>query len=197
MSEEVEIWVPVAGILYGHYEVSSLGRVRSLARVSSGKRPYRVKERILKSAVHPAGHRHLNLLINGKRYTRKVHHLVMEAFVGPRLHGLGVRHLNGNPSDNRLDNLAYGSQLDNMADTKRHDRTTKGERNAQAKLKESQVLEIKLSSLSASTLAWQHGVSPSNINHIRRGERWGHVQLLTEPISIEDAYRITYTAEAA
>lgn len=47
---------------------------------------------------------------------KKVHHLVMEAFVGPRPDGLETRHLNNNPEDNRLENLAYGTRSQNVLD---------------------------------------------------------------------------------
>jgi hypothetical protein len=49
-----------------------------------------------------------------------VHSLVILAFVGPRPDGEQVRHLNGNPADNRLTNLAYGTQSQNQQDSLRH-----------------------------------------------------------------------------
>jgi hypothetical protein len=57
----------------------------------------------------------------GRRSTRYVHHLVLEAFVGLCPEGQECRHLDGNPGNNRLGNLAWGTRLENMADRYRHD----------------------------------------------------------------------------
>jgi hypothetical protein len=49
-----------------------------------------------------------------------VHHLVMLAFEGPCPNGLECRHLNGNPQDNRFENLKWGTRLENIHDAIRH-----------------------------------------------------------------------------
>ncbi|GAC81679.1 HNH endonuclease [Gordonia malaquae] len=49
-----------------------------------------------------------------------VHRLVMETFVGPCPSGMEVRHLNGEPADNRLENLAYGTRSENVLDSVAH-----------------------------------------------------------------------------
>lgn len=51
---------------------------------------------------------------------RYVHHLVLEAFVGPRPHGMQCRHINGNSLDNRLKNLAWGTPSEDNYDRVRH-----------------------------------------------------------------------------
>lgn len=53
---------------------------------------------------------------------RRVHQLVLEAFVGPRPPGHVGCHNNGNPLDNRLSNLRWDSQQENMLDVSRHGR---------------------------------------------------------------------------
>ncbi|WP_423489008.1 HNH endonuclease signature motif containing protein [Mycobacteroides sp. PCS013] len=47
----------------------------------------------------------------------KVHHAVLAAFVGPRPEGMLVLHSNDDPSDNRLENLRYGTISDNQMDS--------------------------------------------------------------------------------
>lgn len=72
----------------------------------------------------PSGKGYLaaNLRQAGRPVRRYVHHLVAEAFLGPRPPGLEVRHLNGDMLDNRLANLTYGTSAENKVDTVRHGR---------------------------------------------------------------------------
>lgn len=58
--------------------------------------------------------------IGGERKKYTVHSLVLRAFVGERPAGLQIRHLNGDKSDNRLDNLEYGTAKENAKDRKNH-----------------------------------------------------------------------------
>lgn len=48
-----------------------------------------------------------------------VHQLVAEVFIGPCPDGQEVRHLNGDPADNRVENLAYGTRSENLRDSVR------------------------------------------------------------------------------
>lgn len=56
----------------------------------------------------------------GRKATRFVHRLVLEAFVGPCPEGQQCRHLDGNPLNNQLSNLAWGTPRENHADSVRH-----------------------------------------------------------------------------
>ena len=110
---EPEHWLPVADY-EGLYEVSDLGQVRSLPRrTTSG--------RVLKpQPVSKFGHLEASLSRNGKVSRQLVHRLVLAAFVGPCPEGEEVRHLDGNPGNNRLSNLAYGTRGENNLDAVRH-----------------------------------------------------------------------------
>ena len=66
------------------------------------------------------GYRRVTLSRGGVKRTCLVHHLVLEAFVGPRPNGMECRHLNGQPGDNRLENLAWGTSSENGLDTVAH-----------------------------------------------------------------------------
>lgn len=57
---------------------------------------------------------------NGTYTTQWIHRLVLESFVGPCPPGMECRHLNGNPSDNRLINLAWGTKEENAHDKVLH-----------------------------------------------------------------------------
>jgi len=115
-----ERWLPVPGY-EGHYEVSDMGRVRSLDRVlpMNGSKGRRYKGRMLKPSN--AGHPHVALVhpdLGIRTWT--IHRLVMLAFVGPLPEGLTTRHLNDDKCDNRLSNLAYGTYSENMLDRVRN-----------------------------------------------------------------------------
>jgi hypothetical protein len=56
----------------------------------------------------------------GRKDQRFVHRLVLEAFVGPCPEGMECRHKDGNPGNNRLDNLAWGTRKENHADSVEH-----------------------------------------------------------------------------
>lgn len=107
-----ERWLPVVGY-EGLYLVSDLGRVYSVRRPGVGK-----TGRIRKLSP-VAGYPSVSLCRNGVQTTYYVHRLVMEAFVGPCREGQEVRHLDGDPSDNRLVRLAYGTPGENQMDNVR------------------------------------------------------------------------------
>ncbi|MFJ1459720.1 NUMOD4 domain-containing protein [Nocardia sp. N2S4-5] len=118
-----EIWVPVPG-WHGYYEVSSHGRVKSVARTIPHRtaKQIRVRERILKPTTVDDGYLLVTLRRPNERRTVKVHTLVMEAFAGPRPAGSAVCHNNGDPADNRVANLRYDTPAANNRDTVAHGR---------------------------------------------------------------------------
>ena len=112
--------------------------------------------------------------------TRKVHHLVLEAFDGPCPEGMVCRHLNGNPADNRAENLKWGTEKENNEDKIRHGTSGKGSRNSRAKLSEEDVLCIKDCLKDpypgiVCDLARRFGVRHTAISRIKSGTRWGHL----------------------
>jgi hypothetical protein len=114
---EDEIWRPLPEY-EGSYEVSSLGRVRSLARIDSRGR--RIRARLLSQWPHPTGHLYTKLSLNGNSRLCKVHRLVLLAFVGPPPAGCEALHGDGNPANNRIENLSWGTRSENMYDRVRH-----------------------------------------------------------------------------
>jgi HNH endonuclease/NUMOD4 motif len=107
-----ETWRPVCG--HPGYEVSDLGRVRSLDRVIHfpDGRSRRAPGVPLSPVADKLGYRFVTLA--GRR--RPVHQLVLEAFVGSRPDGYESLHGNDVPSDNRLTNLRWGTRADNVQD---------------------------------------------------------------------------------
>ncbi len=74
----------------------------------------------LKPGINSCGYPTVILRQNGKTHTRGVHRLVLETFVGPRPTGMECRHLNGIKTDNRLENLRWGTHSENILDTVKH-----------------------------------------------------------------------------
>lgn len=91
----------------GRYSVSSDGRVRS--NVSNCE---------LRPTVNSKGYRIVRMADQqgGKVRNRRVHVLVLEAFDRPRPEGMITRHLNGDPGDNRIENLRWGTHSENEYD---------------------------------------------------------------------------------
>lgn len=112
-----EVWEPVPG-WEGFYEVSSEGRVKSLAREVKGKGgfPSSTPERICKPSPRSTGYVYVSLSRDGESATEPIHRLVCLAFLGPPNPGEEVRHLNGVPYDNRSDNVAWGTPKENAHD---------------------------------------------------------------------------------
>ncbi len=97
---------------------------------------------------------------------RRVHQLVMQAHVGPCPEGMQVRHLNDVKTDNRLENLAYGTPAENGRDKVANERSQPGELHWNAKFTNAQVEEIRLKHASGTTrreLAKEYGTHKRTI----------------------------------
>lgn len=121
-----EVWAAVNG--YEHsYAISNLGRVKSLARKRRCKLgSYAVmEEKIIDGEVcaNRGGHIRVSLSRSGKKAARRfVHNIVLTAFVGSCPEGMQCRHLDGDPLNNRLSNLAWGTPRENSDDRIAHGR---------------------------------------------------------------------------
>lgn len=118
-----EIWKAVRNF-QNLYEVSNLGRVRSLDRIliykvvyPSGKEVQKTrvfKGRILKPTMDNCGYYHVRLADNGIYTLFKVHKLVWQTFNSKIKRGLTINHINEVKSDNRLANLELMTRKKNL-----------------------------------------------------------------------------------
>lgn len=172
-----EVWKPVPGYT-DYYEVSTLGRVRSVDReviqISPWDAPMRrrLRGKVLAAGLDSEGYLLVNLSFQNRAITRKVAHLVLEAFIGECPTGLQGCHYDGNPANNQLSNLRWDTPLGNEADKLRHGNRVQGERQGGSKLTRKDVLEIRASSLSGKKLAKLYGVSTSTISFIIKRKSW-------------------------
>lgn len=105
-----EVWKSVVGY-EGIYEVSNMGRVKSLTRVIINKgRPCCLKEIILKTPVGNRGYPVVNLM--GKSAT--VHRMVANAFLPNPDNKPEVNHLDGSKTNNRVENLEWNTGTENQ-----------------------------------------------------------------------------------
>lgn len=81
---------------------------------------------------------------DGEAERHYVHRLICEAFHGKPKDGQQCRHLNGDRSDQRAENLAWGTPSENNRDKDAHNTSPKGERNPMAKLTADAVLKMRL-----------------------------------------------------
>ncbi|MFA6897218.1 MAG: HNH endonuclease [Patescibacteria group bacterium] len=163
---------PIKG--FPHYFIDNLGNVYS--EYSKKKNAERKSLLKMKLSTKKDGHNYISLYNNGVVKKKFVHRLVLENFDRLPKYWEECRHLNGNPADNRLENLKWGSRSENSIDKALHGKSNRGERNGQNKLKESQVIEIlKSNNTNMSAIARLYGVNSKTISDIKNRKNWNWV----------------------
>ena len=167
---------------YPGYAVTLDGRVWSKPRKDS--RGCKQGGFWMKSGIRPDGHLDVHLRVAGRYRIRKVHRLVLEAFVGPCPAGMECRHLNGNPSDNRVENLAWGTRSENCQDAIRQGTSycvtqPKGGDKPNSKLHEDDVRIIFHAYhdgyYSQREIAEAFGICVSTVLAIAKKRKWSHL----------------------
>lgn len=169
-----ELWKFILG--RDDYEVSSLGRVRSY-RAPGGARGLLSEPRLVSPWLARNGYPMVTLA-GRPRSKRYVHHLVAEAFLGPRPNGLDVAHWDGTKTNNALANLRYATKAENMADKLRHGTDNRADHAKFAKLSKADVLAIRKRASSGenqSQIARDFGVCQQTVSLIKRHINWAHL----------------------
>lgn len=175
MSNEPK-WAEVPG--WPAYRVSTNGRVQSRVDKSGLLRD---EWHEIAPVYNADGYHKVTLHRKNKRFMIGVHELVLICH-GPKrppgrscaLHGNGIR------DDNRLENLRWGFDDDNVRDRDLHGTTVKGEKHPKCKLTEANVIDMRrrhAAGVRAATLAREYGMHQSTVSGILRGEKWRHVKM--------------------
>lgn len=180
----IEIWKPVPGL--EPYEASSLGRVRrpawiqmKVVTVGCAPRAHRKPESVLVGEICSGGYRRIFLFMNGVKCRHLAHRMVAMAFHGPCPKGMICRHLSGTRTDNRPQNLAWGSYSQNQLDRHSHGTAITGAAHHRTKLNEKQAEEIRAhitgGSLTQKAIGAIYGVTGGAVSAIKRGDTWRHI----------------------
>ena len=171
---------PIVGY-EGLYEITDCGDVFSVKRKGS-------KGGLKSTFTDRQGYLRIGLCKDGLRKTHLIHQLVATTFIGKNDDNLFVCHEDGNPQNNHVSNLYYGTRSDNSKDAVKHgthnflqdgfdELRVSGEDCSWAKLDETKVIYIKSmkGQKTCRELSKEMNVSYSNISAIWCGRSWRNV----------------------
>lgn len=189
-STQIEEWRPVVG-WEGLYEVSNIGRVRRLSRVTTRKDGtlQTWPDRIMSLPLNSWGYPSVGLTRDGRKSTALVHRLVAFAFIGPG--GPEVNHKDGDKTNARVSNLewvtskqnkehAWGIGLRNRSHLPIH----YGVKANGAKLTPETVLAARAEhqrGASIHGLSRKYGVDRKTMRSAIRGRNWGYLPIPPAP----------------
>ncbi|MGE8328881.1 NUMOD4 motif-containing HNH endonuclease [Pseudomonas urmiensis] len=172
-----EIWKDIVGF-EGYYQVSDLGRVRSVDRELVNSRGHNQRFPGVMIVITGDGSGYQKFLAHkaGAKKNLLVHTCVLEAFTGPGPDGYECCHGNGNRKDNRHSNLRWGTKAENAKDKELHGTAIKGAYSQNSKLTDQDVASILCSPDSHAQVAARHGVTAELVGLIRNGKAWKHIE---------------------
>lgn len=179
----MEIWKDIIGF-EGIYQISDLGRVKSLERVimrSDGK-PYPVRQRIIavNKYFDSTGNGYLGvcLIFKGKRKTKHIHRLMAESFLSNPNNHPQLNHIDGNKFNNVLSNLEWCTASENVKHAYRTGLKLPT-RLSKTHLKEFEIREIKRLAknklMRQIDIAKKYKCSVATVSSIKNGTRHGNI----------------------
>lgn len=173
-----EVWRAVPGF-DGKYEVSSLGRVRSVDRRVHSRGGYQFRPGVVLSQMTDTyGYLQVPMHLPPRRWTMKVHRCVALAFI-PNPNGKPqINHIDGDKRNNRVENLEWVTAKEHGLHSAKMKLRPMGNNNGSAKLTESDVPDIRrllADGVSLKKIGLLYGVSDYAIFCIKHGRTWSHI----------------------
>ena len=170
MENQIEIWKDAPGY-EGVYQVSNLGRVKSMSRIRvNGRAKILTKDKILLSKT-------LNDYVKIGMTHKYVlaHRLIAKAFIPNPDNKPQVNHINGIKHDNRVENLEWVTASENAIHSSKNKLSNTGEKHWKSKLTEKNIKEIRESKLKQSELAKIYNITQSTICQIISRRTWKYI----------------------
>lgn len=171
----MEIWKDIPEF-EGNYQASNYGNIKALFRESFQKGRWgfalvRFPERIMSQEIKKSGYHYVGLCKDGKKKGYLVHRAVLAAFKG--VSHMQCNHMDGNKSNNKLDNLEYCTPLQNISHCINVLGKKRGAGSGHAKITEQQALAIKSDTRILREISKDYGISLQAVHYIRIGKNWG------------------------
>lgn len=177
---EKEVWKDIEGY-ENRYQISTYGRVKSLARVvKSYPKTRKLKDRVRKLSVNRYGYSYISLKKDGTLKALTIHRLVALAFIPNPDNKPCVNHTNGIKGDNNILNLEWVTHSENTIHAHKNNLTHPlyGEKCNNSKLKTLDVLKIRelfRNGAPQRELAELYKVTYQNIHRIVRRKSWKNI----------------------
>ncbi len=172
-----ETWKDIKGY-EGFYQISNLGRVKSLKRKAKCRNGFRtVQERILKSCKDSSGYFGVPLIKDKHRFYR-IGKLIVQHFISNPQNKPCVNHVDGNKQNDKIDNLEWCTYAENNKHAyKTGLKSNKGEKQSHHLLTEKEIRQIRSlkNRLSQKEIAMQYNVDASTISNIMTRKNWTHL----------------------
>ena len=170
MENQKEIWKDVPGY-EGIYQVSNLGRIKSMSRIRvNGRAKILTKDKILLSKT-------LNDYVKIGMTHKYVlaHRLIAKAFIPNPDNKPQVNHINGIKHDNRVENLEWVTASENAIHSSKNKLSKTGEKHWKSKLSEKDIKDIRSSKLKQCELAKIYNIKQSTISQIILRRTWKYI----------------------
>jgi len=168
----MEIWKEVKDY-EGLYEISNLGN----AKMINGKNNH--KPHKMSYSLDKDGYSKFRFTKNGKRKTLNAHRLIALHFIPNPENKPQVNHINGIKTDNRVENLEWCTNSENIIHSWVNGLSTpkRGESNSRSILTEDQVLEIRTigNNLTLKNISEIYNISIMYVQFILKRKRWTHI----------------------
>lgn len=177
---ENEIWKDVEEF-ENYYKISNYGRLISkerLARKTNGF--FKIYSKIKTPQDNGKGYMQFYVQINKKRHIQYVHRLVAKYFIDNQFNLPEVNHIDGNKSNNNINNLEWVSGQQNKDHAVKNNLTQQGEKHFNSKLTKEKIIAIRKlhllkPNLNQAALSRKLNVSGATIHNIINSKRWKHI----------------------